>query len=105
VSKSDFVDQFRVMDRLENFSYEARELLFDHLEEWEESSGEELELDVIAVCCDFAEDTPGDIASNYGIDISDCDDEDEVLETVLDYLNENTTVVGQTASGIVYGQF
>lgn len=105
VNKSDFIDQFRVMDRLDNFSYEARGLLFDYLEEMEESSGEEMEMDVIAVCCDFSEDTPESIADNYGIDISECEDEDEVKEAVLDYLNDETMVVGETPSGIVYKVF
>ena len=104
VSKSDFIDQFRVMDRLENFSYEARGLLFDYLEEYEESTGEELELDVIAVCCDFSEDSAEDIAQNYGIDIDGLD-EDETADAVRDYLNENTILVGETSSGFVYQVF
>lgn len=105
VSKSDFIDQFRVMDRLENFSYEARGLLFDYLEEYEAGSGEELELDAIAVCCDYSEDAPEDIAANYNIDISECDDENEIKEAVLEYLQDNTQVIGETQSGIVYAVF
>ena len=107
VNKSAFIDQFRVMDRLENFSYEARGLLFDYLEEYEEATGEEIEMDVIAVCCDYSEDSPEDIASNYNIDLSDIDkdDEDEVKQAVLDYLNENTQVIGETPSGFVYQTF
>lgn len=110
VNKSDFIDQFRIMDRLENFSYEARGLLFDYLEEYEEATGEELELDVIAVCVDYSEDSPESIADNYSIDISECDDEHGdrnvcIDKAVMDYLNENTQVVGITASGIVYAVF
>ena len=41
--------------RPDNFSYAGQEALFDYLEEYEESAGEELELDVIALCCDFSE--------------------------------------------------
>lgn len=41
--------------RPDNFSYAGLEALFDFLEEYEESTGEELELDVIALCCDFSE--------------------------------------------------
>lgn len=105
INKSDFIDQFRVMYRLENFSYEARGLLFDYLEEYEESTGEELEMDVIAICCDFSEDSPEYIALNYGIDIDGLDDEDEIKETVLAYLKDNTQVIGETSSGIVYQVF
>lgn len=41
--------------RPDNFSYAGQEALFDYLEEYEESTGEEVELDVIALCCDFSE--------------------------------------------------
>lgn len=107
VTKSDFIDAFRVVDRLENFSYEARELLFDYFEEIEEGAGEEMELDAIAVCCEYSEDSPESIARNYGIDLSevDRDDEDAVKESVREYLEENTTIVGETAVGFVYAVF
>jgi hypothetical protein len=105
VSKSDFIDQFRVMDRLENFSYEARGLLFDYLEEYEEDTGEELEMDVIAVCCEYSEDSPEDITANYGVDLSECADDDAKADTVREYLEENTVIVGETAVGFVYAAF
>lgn len=41
--------------RPDNFSYAGQEALFDYLEEYEESTGAEVELDVIALCCDFSE--------------------------------------------------
>ena len=37
------------------FTYEGLQALFNMLEEYEEDTGEELELDVIALCCDFTE--------------------------------------------------
>ncbi|OYW62708.1 MAG: hypothetical protein B7Z31_00110 [Rhodobacterales bacterium 12-65-15] len=92
------------MDRLENFSYEARGLLFDYLEEYEEGSGEEMELDVVAVCCDFSEDSAEDIAANYSLDVEGLDEE-ETADIVRDYLNENTILVGETSSGFVYQVF
>ena len=41
--------------RPNNFSYEGLKALFDYLEQYEEETGQELELDVIAICCDFTE--------------------------------------------------
>lgn len=105
INEHDFIDAFRVADRLENFSYEARQALFEYLEQYEEDTGVELELDPIAICCDFSEDSPEDIANNYGIDLSECEDDEEKEQAVLDYLNDNTTVVGVTPSGIVYQVF
>ena len=109
VSKSDFIDQFRVMDRLNNFSYEARGLLFDYLEEYEESTGEELEMDIIAVCCDYSEDSADSIAANYmdAEDYAEFKDlsEDEQIDGIREYLEQNTTIVGETSSGFVYARF
>ena len=53
VNFSHFVDAFQV--RKDNFSYDGLRALFDYLESFEEDTGEEMELDVIALCCDFTE--------------------------------------------------
>ena len=50
----DFRTAFAQM-RPENFSYDGLKVLFEYLEELELSSGEEMELDVIGICCDFSE--------------------------------------------------
>lgn len=51
----DFDRAFEIAHRLDNFSSAGRKALFDYLEQLEEDLGEELELDVIALCCDFTE--------------------------------------------------
>jgi predicted ArsR family transcriptional regulator len=104
VSKYDFERAFVDADRKENFSYEALGLLFDYFESYEESTGEEIELDVIAICCEYSEDTIEDIIANYSIDVEDMD-EDEKIDAVRDYLNDNTMLVGETATGFVYLAF
>lgn len=50
-----FQDAFTYMGRGNQFSYEALRALFDHLEQIEEDTGEEIELDVIALCCEYSE--------------------------------------------------
>ena len=50
-----FCDAFRNMNRNEQFSYDGKSALFDYLEEYEQSTMEEIELDVIAICCEFTE--------------------------------------------------
>lgn len=101
----EFRDAFRDMERGNSFSYEGYEVLFDALEQYGEDTGQEVELDVIALCCEFDEDTPEAIADNYSIDISECEDDEAIMETVLDYLNDNTMVCGQTDTTIVYQAF
>jgi hypothetical protein len=55
VNKSMFRDAFVRMDRKDNFSYEGLGALYDFLIECEDLPENEMELDVIALCCDFTE--------------------------------------------------
>lgn len=90
---SQFRDQFHRMGRPEQFSYEALELLYEFLEE----VAPDAELDVVAICCEYSEDTEKAIAASYGLH----EDED-----VVAFLEDNTLVVGVTSSGnVVYQQF
>jgi hypothetical protein len=41
--------------RPDNFSYHGLRALFDYIEELEDDISEQLELDVIAICCDWTE--------------------------------------------------
>ena len=105
VNFSDFVDAFRAYDRYDQFGYQALMVVFEYLEELEESTGQELELDVVAICCDYATDNWEAIAENYSIDLDGLDDEDEKQEAVVEYLNNHTIVLGQTDCEIVYQVF
>ena len=105
VSLYDFREAFRACGRAEQFSYEGLEVLFDYLEQYEEDTGEELELDVVALCCDFYEDTVAAITDNYSINLTDCEDEDEQAEVVREYLEDNGALVGEVTGGFVYRAF
>lgn len=50
-----FQDAFLQMGRSTNFSYEGQRALFDYLTELEADIGEPIELDVIALCCEYQE--------------------------------------------------
>jgi len=92
----DFRQAFNNAGRENQFSYEGLGVLFDWFEEMDNSTGTESELDVIAICCEFTEEYYKDIANRYGIDIEGMD-ESEALQTVIDYLQENTLYVGMTS--------
>jgi hypothetical protein len=103
---SQFRDEFLASNRADQFSYEALGMLFDYLEEADSN----YELDIVAICCEYAEETVGDIAINYSIDLSELDPEagdyeEQCRQIVYDYLSDRTSVVGDTASGFVYAQF
>ena len=98
---SDFQDAFHKV-RANNFSYEGLQQLFDYFESYEDDTGEQIELDVIAICCDYSELTPQEIAESYDIEIAD--DGNELLN-VMDYLADHTSVIGHTDTTIIFQQF
>ena len=93
----DFRDAFTQI-RPDNFSYQGLEILFDWFEEYEASTGEETELDVIAICCEWSETTREEIIQYYDIP------EDE-RENLVKWLNERTIVAGETTESIIFMDF
>ena len=80
INRSAFHDAFRNYGRIENFSYAARDALFDHFEELEQSNDEEIELDVIAICCEYNEELICDVLKNYNLEsLEELQDETLVL--------------------------
>jgi hypothetical protein len=105
VALNEFRDAFRIYNRMENFTREGLEALFNHLEALEQDTGEEIELDVIALCCDYSQDTYAYMAVNYSIDVSECVDDEETKAMVLDYLEGETMVVAALDDSVVYMVF
>ena len=91
--------------RPDNFSRESLEQLFDYFEAYERDTGEEIELDVIAICCDYTAQNYKDIAEAYGIDLDDQDSEEDQCKQVKDFLEVETIVIGETDFEIVYQNF
>ena len=104
INFSMFCDAFNDAGRGDSFSYEGKRALFDYLESYEQDIGEELELDVVALCCDFNEDSIDNIASDYRIDVEGLD-EDDKQAAVLDYLSDNTTVIDVNGDTVIYQVF
>lgn len=98
VNSHQFVESFRACGRESQFSRAALFALFEYLEEYENSTGTELELDPIGICCEWAEySSAREAASEYGFEAED-DDEAEM------WLGRKTTVV-QFDGGLVVQQF
>ena len=107
ISQSEFHDAFYRCDRSNQFSHEARELIFDYITEYEDSTGEQQELDVIGICCEWNESTPAEILDIYDTDIdTEGMEEDQIAAAVIEWLNDETIVAGTTSAGdLVYIQF
>jgi len=65
-----------------NFSYEGKKALFNYLEEYEDATGEQIEFDPIALCCEYTE---------YK-NIDDLQDQYPDIETIDD-LQQHTQVI------------
>jgi hypothetical protein len=102
-SISQFSEQFQKANRTCQFSYEALTLLYNYLED----VNPDYELDVIELCCEYIEQDWDDIATSYDIDLTQCnkDDIDACKGAVLNYLECNTSVVGETNNGFIFAQF
>ena len=106
INFTNFVDAFHSMGRGEQFSYDALKAIFEYFESIEETTGEEQELDVIAICCDFSEMSIDEIIASYSIDVSECEDRAEQHQIVSDYLNDYAGFVAETSNeSYVFLQF
>jgi hypothetical protein len=105
LTKSTFIDAFKQSSRKDQFSYEALEDIFDYLKSYSEDSGENVEFDIVAICCDWAEMSWKDIAFSYGVDLSSCVDDDERIGEVEDFLCRNTQYCELSDGSFVFVQF
>ena len=81
-----FRDAFQRMDRGNQFSYEGLELLYDYLEECDES----MELDVIAICCDFSECSIDEFLDSYSdIELDEDASDEDKIQAIEDYIQYN----------------
>jgi hypothetical protein len=90
VNNSEFHNAFNRMDRGNQFSYEALNLIYEYLEELDPN----MELDVISICCDTSESSVEQIIRDYSIDCDGVED-DEIDAHVIAYLDDHTTVVNE----------
>ena len=106
VHAHDFRNAFQAI-RPDNFSYEGLGVLFDCLESFEEETGEEVELDVIGICCEWAESTVDEFIRDYCLEEETEDMSEEAKrEFVLGHIEYHSFCCGETDNGsIVYRQF
>ena len=94
INEYDFRRAFEQL-RPNNFSYQGLGALFDYFEELEDSIGEEIELDVIGICCEYSEyDNPSEFQEDYG----------EEYKTIED-IGDHTTVIPVDGESFIIQQF
>jgi len=93
VNFSSFIDAFNDYGRGEQFSYHGLRALYDYLEDFEMGMEEEIELDVIALCCEFME---YESLEAIKTDYQDIDPDD---------LKNHTTVIEVEGGGVIIQGF
>jgi len=91
ISKHNFRDAFKTMGRENQFSYDGLGALYDYLEMFEDDTGQQTELDVIAICCDFIEyENLEEFQRDY-----------QNIESIEDIQNETTVIMIDDESFII----
>jgi hypothetical protein len=112
VNYYDFVRAFEQADRAGQFTRAGLCALYNYLGEYEEDCGCEIELDVIALCCDYSEhESLQEWAHEYfsnaweelGFDCQDCDD-DAFDDAIREFINDNGQLI-EFDSGIIVSSF
>ena len=86
VNKNDFRNAFKQANRENQFTSYALGKLFDYLEDYEEQTSEEVELDVISLCCEYSEfESFEELQQNYNVP--------EDFEKAREYLEERTQLI------------
>ena len=94
VSNHDFHRAFETT-RPNSFTYQGLNALFEYLEEYEDGTAVDIELDVIALCCDFTEyEDLKEFQEDYGNE----------FKTLAD-IEDNTTVIPVGEESFIIQQF
>ena len=95
LSTSEIAESLRQCSQM---SYKASFAMADYLEEYEESTGEELELDPVAIRCEFTEyESAIDAAAQYTSEFT-------TEAAALEYLQDHTTVI-EFDGGVIIQDF
>jgi len=84
ITKSEFTTAFHKMGRGNNFTYEGLSALYDYLEDYEDSTGEQIELDVIAICCEYSEyEDLAEFQGDYGDDYQSIEEIEHATQVIM----------------------
>lgn len=88
ITKTMFQTAFHDCGRRNHFSYEGLSALYD----WLEECNPDMELDVIALCCEYSEEPIKDVLENYNLDS-------------IDELEQETCVIWKDEENVLYAVY
>lgn len=102
-------------DRKDQFSRKGWRALFRYLEQYEEETGQEIEMDIVAFCCEFTEyDSAWDAMKEYQPEDMPAEGEegDDLVEiaeknekAAREWLEDRTVVIDVEGGGVIIGEF
>lgn len=104
VQFSGFCDAFRSYDRQDQFTYNGKQALFDYLEQLAEECDTPIELDVVALCCEYSEYSSAVEACQELIADDDYEREDITEDQAVDLLTGRTICL-VFDGGVIVGEF
>jgi len=94
VLREDFLKEFLAI-RPKNFSVAGLNALYDYIIEYEESTGETINLDIIAICCDYVEyKSFKELQQNY-----------KNIKSIKDLKNKTETIEIKGTKGLIIKEF
>ena len=83
INEYQFADAFKRI-RPDNFSYDGLKALYEYLEDYEDSTGEQIELDVIALCCEYNEyEDLEEFQGDYGDDYQSIEEIEHATQVIM----------------------
>ena len=93
INQWEFVDEFKRI-RPDNFSRLGLLELFDYFEMIEDSTGEQIELDIIAICCEYSEyESLEEFQNDYGSEYESIDDIERETEVIR--IDDDSFIIAQ----------
>ena len=111
VNQHQIIDIAKAYNHLDNFGYHGWQKLFEYMENLSDEMGEDMELDIVAWCCEYemcnSIEEFYDRSGMHFMGKTEWDelDEEEKLEAIEDYLNDNTSVVCCEDDCIIFAAF
>lgn len=94
VDFSMFVSAFESAGRGNQFSYEGKQALFRYLSYMEDNLGEEINLDIIELCCEYSEYSGVELLRDFEHLLDgDEGENEEKIETIIERLADETEVI------------
>ena len=94
INEYDFIDAFKKMGRGNQFSHDGLIALYEYLEMLGDDLGQEIELDVIALCCEYAEyDNLEEFQADYSEDYETIEDIQNATSVIM--IDDDSFIIRQ----------